>query len=112
MFFSSSGRNICASNRVCGTNSLPCTEINPCQGNVKCQNELNKTLVEDTEELKKFLLKILFLSECVTRKCTGDTMCLENCMCQSDGLTCTVIYPCEGKGKCHNSLSHIIYGGK
>ena len=43
------GRNICASNCVCGTNSLQCTEICPYQGDDKCQNELNKTLVEDIE---------------------------------------------------------------
>ena len=43
------GCNICASKYVSGTNSLTCTEICPCQSDDKCQNELNKMLVEDIE---------------------------------------------------------------
>ena len=43
------GCNICASKCVSGTNSLTCTEICPCQSDDKCQNELNKMLVEDIE---------------------------------------------------------------
>ena len=81
------GRNICASNCVCGTYSLLYTEICPCQGDDKCQNELNKTLVEDIEESKEVLFKILFHqgnSFRVSSECTCDTMYSENCMCESN----------------------------
>ena len=54
------GRNICASSCLCGTNSLLYTEICPRQSDDKCQNELNKTLVEDIGESKEVLFKILF----------------------------------------------------
>ena len=50
------GRNICASNCLCGTNSLLYTEICPRQGDDKCQNELNKTLVEDIGESKEVFI--------------------------------------------------------
>ena len=55
-------RNICASNCVYGTNSLPYTEIFPCQGDDKCQNELNKTLVEDIEVSEEVFIEDIILS--------------------------------------------------
>lgn len=109
------GCNICANNCVYGTNSLPCTEMCPCQGDDKCPNRLNKMLVEDVEESEEVFIEDIIVSrelfQDVTYECAVDTMCSEDCMCQSDGLTCTVICPCDGKKKCHNSISHIIAAG-
>ena len=56
------GRNICTSNCVYGTNSLQYTEICPCQGYDKCQNELSKTLVEDSEVSQEVFIEDIISS--------------------------------------------------
>ena len=81
-------RNICEIKCVCGTNRLPCSEICPSHGDDKCQNEMNKTLVEDIEESEEVFIDYIISSRelfrDVTCECTGDTICSENCRCQSD----------------------------
>ena len=116
---SCSGRNICNGKCECELNKLHVTEICPHQDDNKCKSELTQHLEEniveseeDIEEAEEVFIDDIISSrelfQEVICECSGENMCGITCMCQSNGLTCTVVCPCEGKEGCHNGLTHII----
>lgn len=66
-------------------------------------------LVEDIEESEEVYIEDIISSselfQGVICESADDKICSEDCMCQSDGLTCTIICPSKGNEKCNNSLS-------